>query len=92
MLNAASGVDRNVTQRVLRVRFLVCLEWFGLAGWRAHIGLLTLPVSFTLFAGQQRVTRVAPTGCHSVGVAAAEELGLEVKLVCWLAGFEVIST
>ena len=27
-------------------------------------------------------------GCHSVGVTAAEELGLEVKQVCWLAGFE----
>ena len=61
-------------------------------GWRAHVGLLTLVVSFTLFAGQQRVTRIAGAGCHSVAVAAAEELGLEVKQVCWLAGFEVIST
>ena len=42
--------------------------------------------------GSKRVTRVAGAGCHSVGVAAAEELGLEVKQVCWLAGFEVIST
>ena len=39
-----------------------------------------------------RVTRVAVAGCHSVGVAAAEEYGLEVKQVCWLAGFEVIRT
>ena len=39
-----------------------------------------------------RVTRVAGVSCHSVGVAAAEELGLEVKQVCWLSGFEVIST
>ena len=42
--------------------------------------------------GSKRVTRVAGAGCHSVGVAAVEELGLEVKQVCCLAGFEVIST
>ena len=42
--------------------------------------------------GSKRVTRVAGVGCHSVGVGAAEEQGLEVKQVCWLAGFEVIST
>ena len=42
--------------------------------------------------GSKRVTRVAGAGFHSVGVAAAEELGLEVKRVCWLVGFEVIST
>ena len=42
--------------------------------------------------GSKRVTRVAGASCHSVGVAAAEELELEVKQVCWLAGFEVIST
>ena len=61
-------------------------------GWRARVGLLTLLVSFTLFAGQQGVNRVAGVGCHSVGPAEAEELGLDVKQVCWLAGFEVIST
>ena len=42
--------------------------------------------------GSKRVTRVAGARSHFVGVAAAEELGLEVKQVCWLAGFEVIST
>ena len=42
-------------------------------GWRARVVLLTLLVSFTLFAGQQKVTRVAGAGWHSVGVAAAEE-------------------
>ena len=56
-------------------------------GCRAHVGLLTLLVSFTLFAGQQKGH---PSRWR--GVAAAEELGLEVKQVCWLAGFEVIST
>ena len=61
-------------------------------GWRAHVGLLTLLVSFTLFAGQQKGHPSSGAGCHSVEVVAAEELGLEVKQVCWLAGFEVIST
>ena len=42
--------------------------------------------------GSKRVTRVAGESCHSVGVAAAEEQGLEVKQVCWLSGLEVIST
>ena len=75
-------------------------SFFGLrrvvwTGWRAHVGLLTLLVSFTLFAGQQKGHPSRWRGlplrreCHS---AAAEELGLEVKQVCWLAGFEVIST
>ena len=41
--------------------------------------------------GSKRVTEVARAGCRSVGVAAAEEQGPEVKQVCWLAGFEVIS-
>ena len=41
--------------------------------------------------GSNRVTRVASAGCHSVGVAAEEE-EQGVKQVCWLAGFEVIST
>ena len=40
---------------------------------RNAVGFLTLLVSVTLFAGQQKVTRVAGAGCHSVGVAAAEE-------------------
>ena len=42
--------------------------------------------------GSKRVTRVAGAGCHSIGVAAAEEQSLEVKQVCWLARIEVIST
>ena len=42
--------------------------------------------------GSKRVTRVAGASCHSVGVAAAEEEEQGVKQVCWLAGFEVIST
>ena len=42
--------------------------------------------------GSKRVTGVAGARCHSVGVAAAEELRPEVKQVCWLAGFDVIST
>ena len=37
--------------------------------------------------GSKRVTRVAGASCHSLGIAAAEELGLQVKQVCWLAGF-----
>ena len=50
-----------------------------------------LSLSYSL-PGSKRVTLVAGACCHSVGVAAAEELGLEVKQVCWLAGLEVIST
>ena len=61
-------------------------------GWRAHVGLLTLLVSFTLFAGQQKGHPNRWRGLPLHRVAAAEELGLEVKQVCWLAGFEVIST
>ena len=42
-------------------------------GWQAHVGLLTLLVSFTLFAGQQNGQGVAGAGCHFIGVATAEE-------------------
>ena len=42
-------------------------------GWRAHVGLLIILVSFTLFAGQQKGHPSRWRGCHSVGVAAAEK-------------------
>ena len=41
---------------------------------------------------QQNGHRVAGVGCHSIGVATAEEQGLKVKQVCWLAGLEVTGT
>ena len=71
--------------------FLVCIKWFGLAGGLVSGFSHFLSLSHSL-PGSKRVTRVAGAGCHSVGVAAAEDEGLEVKQVCWLAGFEVIST
>ena len=61
-------------------------------GWRAHIVLLALLVSFTLFVGQQKGHPSSWRAVPLRRVAATEELGLEVKQVCWLAGIEVIST
>ena len=34
--------------------FVFSLRRVVLTGWQAHVGLLTLLVSFTLFAGQQQ--------------------------------------
>ena len=42
-----------------------------LLGWLACDGFQTLLVLMMLYAEQQRVSGVAGTGCHSVGVAAA---------------------
>ena len=61
-------------------------------GWWAHIGSLTLLVSFTLFTGQQKDHLSSWHGLPLHRVAAAEEQGLEVKQVGWLAGFEVTGT
>ena len=54
-----------------------------LCGWLACDGLQTLLFLMILSAGQQRVTRVAGSGCHSVAVAAAGwlESGSECRCV-----------
>ena len=54
-----------------------------LCGWLACGGLQTLLALMILSVGQQRVTREAGAGCHSVGVAAAGwlESGSECRCV-----------
>ena len=54
-----------------------------LCGWLACGGFQTLLALMILSAGSKRVTRVAGSGCHSVGVAAAGwlEFGSENRCV-----------
>ena len=64
-------------------RSLAIMSGARLLGWLACDGFQTFLVLMMLSAGQQRVTRVAGSGCHSVGVAAAGwlESGSECRCV-----------
>ena len=53
-----------------------------LCGWLVCDGFQTLLVSMILSAGSKRVTRVAGSGCHSVGFAAAGWLESESECRC----------